>query len=332
MSSHFNVVYTGLQEGITDTDFIENFCSQFGLDKKKAQNIVESNSDVVIKKNLSKEKATQYRTAFEECGMIIKLVPTDEKPISIEKNTPPPASPIQDSNNPYATPKASLTINSINKEGQGSLEGGLKGDYDFTIGDIYRESWEKTKGVKGKFLLAWTSYMGVAFGISWFFYFVNIDSMGLIENLINVPILYPLMAGITLMGIQHSVGADIYPTSIWNHYKKVLPISLLTVLMLSLIGLGMLLLIIPGIYLGIAYMMALSLMMDRNMGVWESLETSRKAITKHWFKLFFIYLLLFLLIIVAMLPLFIGLIWVLPMSSVMQGILYKHIFGVESVE
>jgi len=134
------------------------------------------------------------------------------------------------------------------------------------------------------------------------------------------------------MGIHRSVDADINASSVLGYYKQVIPITALILLMSLLIMLGTLLLVIPGIYLGIAYMMALALMMDRNMGIWEALETSRKAISKHWFKIFFIYLLLFLLMVAAMIPVFIGLIWVLPMLAIVQGVMYKYIFGVESIE
>ncbi len=460
MDSKFNVVYTGLQQGINTDDFIVKFCKKFGINKNKAQQIAASSSDIIIKKELDKKKAMQYQSAFESCGMIIQvkeipaqikvpsglsLEPMDDSPRNVQTteeeektsvavldaslksrddisgnlNTakadeqspdalnaslikaaedsaladgstpangstlaegsipadgspssshsvcpkcgsdqiindecqscgifiskylqkhendplPPPVNTIvEEDSNPYATPEALLERNIITKEGQGSLEGGLNGDYDFTIGEIYREAWKKTNGVKGKFLMAWGLYMGIAMAISWLFYFLPFDSQGILESLINIPVLYPIMAGITLMGIHHSVDADINARSVFDHYGKVVPISLLTILMILLVVLGMALLIIPGIYLAIAYMMALSLMMDRDMGVWESLETSRKAITKHWFKIFFIYFLLGLLMIVAMLPLFIGLIWVLPMSSVMHGIMYKKMFGVESVE
>jgi len=89
---------------------------------------------------------------------------------------------------------------------------------------------------------------------------------------------------------------------------------------------------LPGIYLAVAYMMAVALMIDRDMGVWEAMETSRKAITRHWFKVFFLYLFLGLLMFVAMIPALIGLIWVLPLASIMHGVMYKYMFGVESVD
>ncbi len=99
-----------------------------------------------------------------------------------------------------------------------------------------------------------------------------------------------------------------------------------------MIMLGYLLLIIPGIYLSIAYLMAIALMVDKDLGVWEAMEASRKAVSKHWFKVFFLYFLLMLLFIVASIPLLIGLIWVLPLFSILHGVLYKYMFGVDSVE
>ena len=78
--------------------------------------------------------------------------------------------------------------------------------------------------------------------------------------------------------------------------------------------------------------MAIALMVDKDMGVWEAMEASRKAVTKHWFKIFFLYFLLGLLLMVATIPFLIGLIWVLPLAAILHGVLYKYMFGVDSVE
>ncbi|GEM_PF-288560 len=398
MDTQFNVVYTGLQEGVTADEFMVDFCAKFGISAEKAQKIVDSATDVVVKKAQPEAKAVKYQTAFENCGMRIRLDKIDEAAsasaaLSLEpmdnkdkKNSDDsidnthsdqPKCPkcgsdeivedqcqscgiyiskylesknnitiIEDEqdvqeetqqfdasnvSNPYEPPQAPLARNSVSKEGQGSLQGGINGDYDFTIGDIFRESWEKTAGVKGPFLAAWGIYMLVSIVISFVLYFIGLGQSP-VGSLINIPALYPIMAGITLMGIHHAVGADISAKSVLNHYKRVLPISLLSILMILLIMLGMLLLVLPGIYLAIAYAMALPLLMDREMSVWQSLESSRKAITKHWFKIFAIYFLLGILILLAMIPMGLGLIWVLPLASILQGVMYKYIFGVESVE
>jgi len=73
LSSKFNVVFTGLQEGITEDDFVTKFCQKFGLSEEKARKMSASNSDITIKKDLDQDKAKQYLTALENCGMIARL-------------------------------------------------------------------------------------------------------------------------------------------------------------------------------------------------------------------------------------------------------------------
>ncbi len=418
MESKFNVVHSGLQEGITAEEFIEKFCSKFGISEKKAQQIVAATSDVVIKKDLDEKKAKQYAAAFETCGMITRLdeIVPEPQGLSLEPmdgegdsdsdsddeidssvaicpkcgseqiegdeclacgiyiskylanqqnsslqyesdegvesngtegdNSYPAEGSSSVESNPYATPEALLEKNIVSKEGQGSLEGGINGDYDFTIGEIFAEAWERTSGAKGTFLLAWLFYIVAAIAVNAVFAFAAPDPELLIQqgrmsegmiwaiipSLITIPILYPILAGIILMGVHRSVDADINATSVFSHYGKVIPLTILTIVMSILIMLGFMLLVLPGLYLAVAYMMAMTLMIDRDMGVWESMEASRKAISKHWFKVFFLYLLLSLLMMVAALPFLIGLIWVLPLASIMHGVMYKYMFGVESVE
>ena len=92
---------------------------------------------------------------------------------------------------------------------------------------------------------------------------------------------------------------------------------------------GFVLLIIPGIYLAVAYSMAIPLLVEKNMGIWEALETSRKTINKCWFRMFGLYVVVMVLIILALLPLGIGLIWAVPLVNVVMGVVYRNLFSVE---
>ncbi len=248
--------------------------------------------------------------------------------------------------NPYAPPEAQLQKQSLNTEGQGTLQGGIHGQYDFSITAIIAEGWEKTSGAKGTILLAFLIYIVVSSIVSVTQGLIFPDPAVLFQQsrfgtgffwlaltiFISIPLTYPILAGITLLGIRRSVDADIDAASVLRAYVKTLPLTLLTVVSMLLTMLGYVLLIIPGIYLSVAYLMTFALMMDRDMGVWEALETSRKAITKHWFKIFFLYLVMGILFLLACLPLLIGLIWMLPLFTIVHGILYKKMFGVESVQ
>ncbi|MCW8931996.1 MAG: hypothetical protein OQL19_17400, partial [Gammaproteobacteria bacterium] len=210
MDTKFNVVYAGLKDGVTAEEFIAKFCDKFGISEEKAQKIVSSTSDVVIKKDLDEAKAKKYASAFESCGIVARLDEIAEEsgglslePIAGEKDAEEevssvevcpkcgseriendeclacgiyiskylekqesasiqydedPETPIShnqtvnedddSTGNPYATPEAPLEKNVVSKEGQGSVEGGINGDYDFTISEIFSEAWERTKGAK----------------------------------------------------------------------------------------------------------------------------------------------------------------------------------------
>jgi uncharacterized membrane protein len=95
---------------------------------------------------------------------------------------------------------------------------------------------------------------------------------------------------------------------------------------------GFFLLVLPGIYLAVAYSFAPYLIVEKNMGVWEALETSRKAITTYWWRYFGLLLIAVLLCIVGTIPLFIGLIWVLPILAIAIGEVFVATFETASAE
>jgi uncharacterized membrane protein len=100
--------------------------------------------------------------------------------------------------------------------------------------------------------------------------------------------------------------------------------------MYLLIAIGFVLLIIPGIYLMVSYYLALPLLIEKDLGVWQALETSRKAVSKRWFAIFGLFLLLGLINFATVFTLFIGMIWTVPMSVIAFGILYRNVFGIEA--
>ena len=153
---------------------------------------------------------------------------------------------------------------------------------------------------------------------------------GVLEIIIELTMLaitMPLWAGIYMIGVRRAVNAPIRAGQMLDYFSKTLPLFGLYLLMLILILVGFVLLIIPGIYLSVAYMLAIPLMVDKNLGVWEALETSRKAIHKRWFTIFGLTLVIMLINLVAMIPLGLGLIWTVPMSTIAFGVLYRNIFG-----
>ncbi len=216
-------------------------------------------------------------------------------------------------------------------------------DYDFSIGAVLSEAWEKTNGLKGSFwaagaiLFAVILILGVVLGGGSAFLAGQGDAssgmlMGLAIQLVMIAVMYPFMAGIVMLGIERSVDLPLSYKSVFTYFAYTLPLLGVAVLMSVLVIIGFILLIIPGIYLSLAYMFAVPLVVEKNLGIWDAMETSRKAVTSHWFKLFFLFFIMMIILMVSALPFGIGLIWTYPMMVAMMGVMYRDIFGVEAVE
>lgn len=224
--------------------------------------------------------------------------------------------------NPYQTPQSNLQ-----EETQGS---NYQENPKWDISNALNEAWRLISGFKATLWGAILIYIGILFAVSLPFEFLGKESavMIIVSQIVIGLVTYPLSAGMTMLGIKRSVGEPANAFMIFDYYSKTLSLFLLYILMMILIFIGFLLLILPGIYLMVAYSMAMPLLVEKNMGIWEALEASRKRIHKCWFEMLVLYILLIIIFLVAALPLGIGLIWALPFAIVLMAVVYRNLFGV----
>ena len=155
-------------------------------------------------------------------------------------------------------------------------------------------------------------------------------SDSLIQQLLLSP-LAPLGIGFGLLGIRAAMGRDISISTLFEPYSMAIPLIVMYILELLLTTLGLILFLLPGIYLSVAYAFAPILMIEKDMGVWESLEASRKAVTAYWWRFFFLNLAIGLLVVLGVLTI-IGLIWVIPMILIALGLVYTATFEDSAAE
>jgi len=242
----------------------------------------------------------------------------------------------------YTPPEASLVDASGSEDQFGSIEKGMRGDYDFTISDVLSEAWQRTKGAKGTLWLAFLIYMGIAIGLSVVFevamYFIRpaladptlLIIINVIQQLLFNLVLMPVAIGFMLLGVRRAADAPLRASSILNYFSSMFNLLLTLILVYLMVFIGLLLLVVPGIYLMVAYYMALPLVVEKGLSPWQAMEVSRKTISKRWFTTFFFFIVLTLIVIVSMLPLGIGLIWSLPMLIIAYGIVYRNMFGIRN--
>lgn len=270
----------------------------------------------------------------------------------------------------YQTPEADLEIRSnIDAPGYGSIEKGIKGEYELNIGNVLSEAWSLTKGAKTKIHLGLALYFVIYFAIAIVTHLIagllgvgaglamtssSEFAMGnmlglffgyLVVSLVIVAASTPLTAGIMMMGIRRSVGAPIPASTVLNYWGKTVPLAVAIIILTILIYLGMALFVLPGLFLAVATCMTLQLIADKNLGPWQAMVTSLKAVTKKWFTVFGIFIVLGVLNIVVFLPLMIGVfsqstalmligliailayIWLIPFCIIVMGVIYRNIFG-----
>ncbi|WP_428819466.1 hypothetical protein [Microbulbifer sp. MCCC 1A16149] len=235
----------------------------------------------------------------------------------------------------YNAPQADLA--SEQSSGAGSIPKALAGDYQVAIGDTLSEAWNLSKGKKGTVwlgvLLYLVAYMAITLvatlltGGSFTDPEANQGAGALLANLLILLASAPLSAGMIMIGIKIARNEEVSGTEVFAHFDKILPLAAGMILMYLLVTLGFILLIIPGIYLAIGYIMMLPLIVDKNLGPWQALEVSRKAVTKHWFPVFGFMIVMMLLYFAGFLALLIGLIWAIPTLSIAYGVLYRNMFG-----
>jgi len=209
-------------------------------------------------------------------------------------------------------------------------------EYDFNILEIIKVGFQRIEGVKGLFLASFVVYMVIVIILQIILgIFFPSPPPPAEPNLLNqqivtilsYPVVMPIIVGIMMLAINYSRGENLEFKSIFNYYHLMGKLALAGILIYILTVIGFILLILPGIYLSIAYVFTLPLIADKGMNVWDAMELSRKVVTKHWFKVFGLFFLLSLFMLLGILTFGIGLIWAVPLLFVtLYGLLYPVIF------
>ncbi len=142
----------------------------------------------------------------------------------------------------------------------------------------------------------------------------------------------PLIAGFIIVTVKllqekGPTFGDFFGGFRFGHF---LPLVLLGLVSRVLITLGLILLVIPGLYLAVSYIFATLMVVDRHLDFWPAMETSRRTITPRWFSFFAPLLLLVLLNLAGLLALGVGLLVSIPVTWAALVAAYKDLLGLKS--
>jgi len=239
----------------------------------------------------------------------------------------------RDPSNLYAAPDSNVTVESFSQSVVGgTLEQTLAGNTHWTVGEIFTDSWNLVRGFKGTCWLVLLAYLAamIVMGIVEAVIVAVTESAGvtkLVEFVLTIFVLWPLWTGIFMLGVRRAAGAETRAGMVGDYFPMAGRIAGLMILQTVLIVFGFLMLVLPGIYLAVSYMLALPLLVDRGLGVWESLETSRRVVGTCWFRVAGLVVCCGLISLLCAFTLGIGAIWLWPLTVITFGMLYHRLAG-----
>ncbi len=191
------------------------------------------------------------------------------------------------------------------------------------IQDYIRQGWEMFKEHVGEFV-GFTLIIFVISAVSSKFSFAG--------SFIFSAVAAPLSAGFAIVVFKLLNGKPFQFGDFFNGFNYFLPLFLASLAGGFLVSIGMVLLLIPGIYLAVGYMFTTFLIIDYRMEFWQAMETSRQIITKNWFAFFGFAFALFALNVLGALAFGVGLLVSIPVSACAAAIAYKEIMGLYSAD
>ena len=242
----------------------------------------------------------------------------------------------------YATPEADLAQGIEADRAGGNIDDAVAGNFQVDMLETLGEAWRGLKGFKLKCHIALILYFlvflgaGVLFGILAAILAATgadesvIGVLSFVFQLVITLFALPMSYALFIMAMRHAHGKPVSAGEIFRHFGTVGSLFVAYLLGTILIMLGTLLLVLPGIYLMFAYMYAMPLIVEKKIGPWQALETSRRAVTRVWFRFFGFIWLLTLINVLGVLTLGIAWIWTIPWSILAMAMVYEKIFGVEA--
>ncbi|SEL46856.1 hypothetical protein SAMN05216262_11198 [Colwellia chukchiensis] len=246
----------------------------------------------------------------------------------------------------------SVEKNSVVKIG-GSVDEAVKGEYSLDVKAILKEAWQITLksrmainlGLLACLLIGMLVSMLVSSQLGGIEVAIQDQQSATLLNIIVTLVVYPFIVGIEMMGIFHSVGLKTQPKLIFAFLKRGSWVAISALLTSTLVTIGLTLFYLPGIFLAVALSLVLPLVVEKKMSPMKAIAVSLQATRFQWFKIFALYIILALAVMVAAVPVaaagaselgFIAiafflfcLAYIAPLFYNVKGILYREIFGLQ---
>jgi len=211
----------------------------------------------------------------------------------------------------------------------------VPGSQPLIIGDCIGRAFELTKRHFWPFLGVCAVYFGITFGSSFLGgVFVGVVSDGLdspdaakvlevVFNLAGHVLDAFLGLGLTRVGLNIVSGRPFATSMLFGEGNKLVTAVLAGILYYIMVAVGLVLLIVPGIYLALRFGQYQNAIVDKNLGVFDSLTYSARITEGNKLNLFGLGLVCFLIVLAGLLALVVGLCFAAPLVYLAGVVAYR---------
>jgi len=196
---------------------------------------------------------------------------------------------------------------------------------------VLSEAWDKSAEIRAIVLISGVVMVLIAAFIAGVFgLFFGLDGQSIFESIIvqcvTAAAIYPIWAGVFMVTLRRSLDLPSDLNLAFSYYPMFISLAVIGIVQSLATGVGMLLLILPGIYLAIALSLAIPLHVERGMAVGDSLLTSLKLVNAKFVNVFALALIAGLAMVVGFVTI-IGWIWTVPWAAMVFAITYRQLAG-----
>ena len=193
-------------------------------------------------------------------------------------------------------------------------------DYRVDIGECFSRSWNLVKDNFG--LIGGATATALIIGLA-------AGSVPVLGIPAAVLLAFVLQGGLHWLFLKRLRGQPAQFSELFAGFSRAfVPLLLAGIFVHLLVAIGVILLVLPGIYLVVAWRMFVPLLiMDKGLGFWPAMELSRKVVTHHWWQCFALFIAGWLVGLSGSLACIVGIFFTLPIAVGAIVCAYEQIFA-----
>ena len=226
----------------------------------------------------------------------------------------------------------------------GSLEQSLNQGYRLDVKAVIQEGWKQTRSNGLGLLLATVGVTAIwiLFSNTLLVPYLGGDdeqmNVAMLLSLLITVVMAPMTSSLDMLGLQQAVGVRARANQVFDFFRHFVRLGMLSLLgsaltslfgpLFDLVGLPAVLAFIPSALIGMGLVFTVPLVLERGLTPPQAILVSLKLFVRGWPSIVLFHSVMAVLLLVALIPMGLGLIWVAPLYFNCKGILYRDLCGV----